>query len=73
MKNQKISEDIFRQRIGTLEQYLYDHLDTDLEKWKKIWEEYKIKNIGKSELIKRSLRLVGPKFIKLLLKLIIFK
>lgn len=73
LKNQKISEEIFRQRIGTLEQYLYDHLDTDLEKWKKIWEEYKKKNIGKSELIKKSLRLVGPKFIKLLLKLIIFK
>lgn len=73
LKNQKISDEIFRKRIGTLEQYLYDHLDTDLEKWKKIWEEYKKKNIGKSELIKKCLKLVGPKFIKLLLKLIIFK
>ena len=73
LKNQKISEDIFRQRIGSLEQYLYDHLDTDLEQWKKIWEEYKIKNIGKSELIKRSLRLVGPKFIKIILNLVILK
>lgn len=54
-----------------VEQYLRKHLGSDWEKIKHIWEDYKNGKISKKELIKEGVKILGKKFIKQLLKVIV--
>lgn len=51
-----------------LEEYLRSHLATDFEKIKEAWEDYKEGNITKKGLIKEAIKVLGKKFIKIVIK-----
>jgi len=57
--------------LDELENFLIDKLGSDYDKIKDIWSDYKNGKIGKKELFKREIKLVGPKALKLIKKFII--
>lgn len=56
-------EEIFN-RIDDLEGFLIDNLGSDFTKLKYTWDEYKSGKIGKKELIKEGIKVIGKKFLK---------
>lgn len=60
-------EDILNKQ-DNLEEYLRSNLSTDFEKIKEAWEDYKEGNITKKGLIKEAIKVLGKKFIKIVLK-----
>lgn len=51
-------------KIDDLESFLKERLESDFNKIKTAWEDYKAKKIGKKELIKEGLKIIGKNFIK---------
>ncbi len=56
-------EQIF-DRVDDLEEYLKDHLDSDWEKIKIAYKEYKERKINRKQFIGNCIRVIGKKFIK---------
>lgn len=63
-------EDLFTKlgKLDKIEKYLKDHLATDWEKIKEIWDKYKSKEIDLKMFLKECLKIGGKRFIKKILK-----
>lgn len=55
-------------KTDNLEEYLKSHLASDFEKIKDRWQDYKTGKIGRKELIRECLKIIGSKFIKMIIK-----
>lgn len=55
-------------KLETIEQYLRDHLGSDWQKIKNAWEDYKNRKISWKKLLFKGIKVVGKKFIKMILK-----
>ena len=60
--------EIILDKQDDLEDYLRSHLATDFEKIKEAWEDYKEGYITKKGLIKEAIKVLGKKFIKIVIK-----
>lgn len=54
-------------KMEDVELYLKEHLASDWEKIKYIWQDYKTGKIGKKELIKQAIKTLGKKFVKIVI------
>ena len=63
--------EIVLEKTEYVEQYLRKHLGSEWQKIKNTWDDYKKGKIGKRELLKEGLKLIGKKFIKYLLKIVV--
>ncbi|MFX1344988.1 MAG: leucine-rich repeat domain-containing protein [Promethearchaeota archaeon] len=54
-------------KTDNLEEYLKSHLASDFEKIKDKWQDYKSGKIGRKELIKEGIKIIGKKFIKMII------
>ncbi len=60
-------ENIF-DKLDDVESFLKKNLASDFEKIKYVWEDYKLGKINRKQFIKEGIKLIGKKFIKILLK-----
>lgn len=60
-------EEIFN-RIDNLETYLKEHLASDWEKIKDVYDEYKRKDISRKQFISKCIKILGKRFIKKILE-----
>jgi len=55
-------------KTDNLEEYLKSRLASDFEKIKDRWQDYKAGKIGRKELIRESIKVIGRKFIKMIIR-----
>ncbi len=68
LQNQEITDSYIRDKFDEVEKYLKTHLDSDWEKIRDKWEDYKKGKINKRELLASGLKALSKKFIQLFIK-----
>ena len=63
-------EEIF-EKVENMEDFLMDHLGSDFERIKSVWQDYKAGKVGRKELIMVGIKTIGKRFIKAILGKII--